>query len=151
MFVCSHLIVFPTALREFETEVASDWPTPELSREGSEAIIEEHSIGSAILSVTTPGVSIVDGEESSQLACAINEYVAEIRDSSPSRFDFFATIPPRINDNSDDAAAALAEIEYALNVLHADGVTLFTRYSPGNGYLGHDTIAPEAGNSSVDY
>ena len=105
--------------------------------------MEEHSIGSAILSLTSPGVSILDGEASSQLAREVNEYAAEIRDSSPSSFGFFATIPPPINnDNTDNTAAALAEIAYALDVLHADGVTLFTRYGPGNGYLGHDAIEP---------
>ncbi|KAI0685444.1 hypothetical protein C8T65DRAFT_168845 [Cerioporus squamosus] len=37
---------------------------------------------------------------------------------------------------------ALAELRYALDELHADGVTLFTRYGRGNQYLGDPAFAP---------
>lgn len=39
-----------------------------------------------------------------------------------------------------DPSTAIAEITYALDVLKADGITLFTRYGPGNLYLGHATL-----------
>ena len=36
-----------------------------------------------------------------------------------------------------DKSLALKELTYAFDVLHADGVTLFTRYGSDNHYLGH--------------
>ncbi|RMZ85156.1 hypothetical protein DV738_g208, partial [Chaetothyriales sp. CBS 135597] len=48
----------------------------------------------------------------------------------------------RVPDIVDNTDAALEEIRYALDELHADGVTLFTRYGDGNYYLGHPKIRP---------
>ncbi len=105
--------------------------------------MEDYSIDTAILSLTAPGCTIAKGEEASRLARSVNEHAAQIRDSNPSHFGFFAALPPLIDgENSDNTAAALSEIAYALDVLRADGVTLYTRYGPGNGYLGHEVIAP---------
>lgn len=64
-------------------------------------------------------------------------YAAKLRDRSPSKFRFFATLP-----NILDAEVALAEINYAFDTLHADGVALFTRYGAGQHYLGHEAIEP---------
>ena len=66
-----------------------------------------------------------------------NEYVASLRDSSPSKYGFFATVP-----SLTDTQASLAEINYALDTLKADGITLFTRYGPGNKYLGNPDFKP---------
>jgi 6-methylsalicylate decarboxylase len=41
-----------------------------------------------------------------------------------------------------DTAAALAEIDFALDILKADGVMLMTRYGDSNRYLGHADFAP---------
>lgn len=41
-----------------------------------------------------------------------------------------------------DTEATLTELAYALDVLGADGVTLFTRYGSDNHYLGHADFAP---------
>jgi predicted TIM-barrel fold metal-dependent hydrolase len=41
-----------------------------------------------------------------------------------------------------DIEGSLAEIKYALDILKADGVTLFTRYSKTNHYLGHQDFDP---------
>jgi 6-methylsalicylate decarboxylase len=46
-----------------------------------------------------------------------------VRDQHPSRYGFFATIPSLL-----DPEAANAEIAYALDVLGADGIILYTRY-----------------------
>lgn len=94
-------------------------------------------IQTAILSVTAPGACILEGQASYALARKLNESGAEIRDSNPQKFGFFASLP-----NLLDTDAALAEIRYAFDVLHADGVTLFTRYGNGNTYLGHADIEP---------
>lgn len=41
-----------------------------------------------------------------------------------------------------DTQGTLDEIAYALDVLKADGVTLYTRYGKGNCYLGNERLAP---------
>lgn len=86
--------------------------------------MQDHSIATAILSLTTPRTSILKGEAASRLARPVNEPAAEIRELDPSTFGFFAALPPIIdNDNGDNT------IEHSLDELEADGVTLFTRYS----------------------
>lgn len=91
----------------------------------------------AILSVTAPGACITNGQASFDLARKLNEYGAALRDKKPGKFGFFASLPSLL-----DRDAALAEIKYALDTLHADGVTLFTRYGQNNTYLGHAEIEP---------
>lgn len=97
-----------------------------------------HNIRTAILSVTAPGCSILSGGAAATLARAINEEAVTIRAQDPSSFGFFAALPP-VEDSAD---AAVAEIVYALDVLGADGVALYTRYGPGLRYLGHEALRP---------
>lgn len=94
-------------------------------------------VKTAILSVTAPGACILEGSASFDLARRLNEYGAQLRNEEPQRFGFFASLPSLL-----DTEAALAEITYALDTLHADGVTLFTRYGSGNTYLGHPSLEP---------
>ncbi|KAL9120662.1 MAG: hypothetical protein Q9187_002779, partial [Circinaria calcarea] len=122
----------------------SGWGLPSWSVESSKSLMCEHSIATTIFSLTAPGCTILQGEAASQLARSVNEHAASIRDSDASSFGFFAALPPLINkeDNSPNTATVLAEIAYALDVLRADGVTLYTRYGPGNTYLGHEALRP---------
>jgi predicted TIM-barrel fold metal-dependent hydrolase len=90
----------------------------------------------AILSITAPGVEIMNGEASFRLARDINTYAAKLRDSKPKQFGFFAALPSLL-----DTEAAITEIRYALDVLKADGVTLFTSYGDHK-YLGNAIFAP---------
>jgi predicted TIM-barrel fold metal-dependent hydrolase len=99
-----------------------------------------NNIRKAILSVTAPGVPIVlDIEGGRALAREINEYSAELREAQPDSFGFFASLPSLL-----DTEGTVTEIEYALDVLKADGVTLFTRYGNGSNshYLGHASFDP---------
>ncbi|THW73148.1 amidohydrolase family protein [Aureobasidium pullulans] len=115
----------------------SGWPTPKWSPAASESIMEQLGVKTTILSLTAPGACILEGQKSFDLARRCNEYCSELRDKSPRKWGFFAALPSLLNTE-----AALAEIAYALDVLHADGVTLFTRYGTGNTYLGHADIEP---------
>ncbi|CAI7591136.1 unnamed protein product [Penicillium palitans] len=97
-----------------------------------------NGIQKAILSLTAPGASIAPDTESARiLARQVNEYAAGLRQQHPSSFGFFATLP-----SLTDIPRALTEIEYALDVLKADGITLFTRYGDGDNYLGHSLFTP---------
>lgn len=95
--------------------------------------MQKFDIATSILSVTAPGACILkDPQQAAALARRCNEFAAKLRDTSPDKYGFFANLPSLL-----DQDLALQEITYALDELNADGVTLFTRYGPGNHYLGH--------------
>lgn len=115
----------------------SGWPTPAWSTASAQAIMKKAGISTAILSLTAPGVQIVAVADQAKLAREVNEYAAKLRDDAPEKFGFFAALPTLLNTK-----AAVEEIAYALDVLNADGVTLFTRYGDANYYLGHALFRP---------
>ncbi|MBP0492608.1 amidohydrolase family protein [Pararoseomonas indoligenes] len=86
------------------------------------ADMDAAGIDVAILSVTTPGLAFAEGDERRRLARACNEYAAELMQRFPGRFGSFAALP------LPDVEGSLAEAAYALDVLKADGVLLFTSY-----------------------
>lgn len=98
--------------------------------------MQHQGVKTAVLSLTAPGVCIVsDAEGQAALARQANDHAASLRDQDPQSFGFFATLPDVRN-----TADALKELKYAFDELHADGVTLFTRYE--RCYLGHADIEP---------
>jgi predicted TIM-barrel fold metal-dependent hydrolase len=115
----------------------SGWKTPSWSSLRSNLIMRRLGVQTAILSVTAPGACILKGQASFDLARKMNEYAADLRDAEPQTFGFFASLPSLL-----DTDAALAEIAHSLDTLHADGVTLFTRYGDGHTYLGHPSLEP---------
>jgi 6-methylsalicylate decarboxylase len=90
----------------------------------------------AVLSCTSPGACILEGQASYDLARKLNDFAAQIRDEKPDRFAFFASLPSLL-----DTEASLSEIKYALDDLKADGVVIFTRYG-SHTYLGHPDVSP---------
>ncbi|KAI4753650.1 amidohydrolase family protein [Aureobasidium sp. EXF-3400] len=115
----------------------SGWATPEWSLGSSRHIMQKLGVQTSILSITAPGACILQGQASHELARKLNLESARIRDQEPEKFGFFANLPDIL-----DTQAALEELQYALDVLKADGVTLFTRYGKGNTYLGHPDVQP---------
>ncbi|KAE8383728.1 amidohydrolase-like protein [Aspergillus bertholletiae] len=103
----------------------------------TQTFMKDSSITTAILSITAPGVAILAGEGGRELARKANEYAASLRDNSPDRYGFFAALPTLL-----DVEGCLDEIRYGLDILQADGVTLFSRYGRGNSYLGNIIFAP---------
>lgn len=111
---------------------------PQWSTNLSLSLMDQVGIKSAVLSLTVPGVTFLEqGAPQQALARQVNEYTASIRDSNPSRFGFFATVPTLF-----DTAGVLAEIKYSLDVLKADGICFFTRYGSGDSYLGQPAFRP---------
>ena len=96
--------------------------------------MDKAGIATSMLSVTTPQVSFADAANAKRMARESNEWVAQLTQSNKGRFGNFAMLPMQ---NTDDA---LRELEYALDVLKADGIGLLTSY--GDKWLGHTSFAP---------
>ena len=107
--------------------------TPEWTPDMSVEAMDRHGIATAVTSISAPGLWFGDDEESVRLARLCNEYAASIRRDHPGRFGVFASLP------LPDIDASLAEIEYALDTLKADGIGLLTSY--GDRYPGDPAFA----------
>ena len=122
-----HAHFLPRSYREALERAGVEHPdgfpfVPRWSAESALALMDEVGIGTALLSISSPGLSFVNGHERSSLARAVNEDgAAAVRDHSD-RFGLFASLP------LPDVDAALEEIAHASQALHADGFVLMTNY-----------------------
>jgi 6-methylsalicylate decarboxylase len=105
-----------------------DWdPTAAL------AFMDELSIATSLLSISSPGVHFGDDAAACELARRVNEEGAKLRRDYPGRFGFLASLPlPNVD-------AAIIEAVHALDVLSADGVVLET--NAHGCYLGDPSLA----------
>jgi 6-methylsalicylate decarboxylase len=104
------------------------------TKETSLSFMEDAGIDIAVLSISTPGVHVGDGQKAKKLARRCNEFLAEIIQQRPDRFAGFACLPLPDVDNS------LSELAYAIDQLGLDGVVAFTN---ANGvYLGDPRLDP---------
>jgi predicted TIM-barrel fold metal-dependent hydrolase len=106
----------------------------EWAPEKSLKMMESVGIRTALLSVSTPGVSFGDTVAAKTLARSCNEYGAQLRSQYPGRYGSFAVVP------MPDVDASLNEIGYALDTLHADGIGILTSY--GSHWLGDPLFEP---------
>ncbi|MEE2061465.1 amidohydrolase family protein [Rhodococcus artemisiae] len=110
------------------------YPTPEWSPEAAIDFMDRYGIAAQVLSVSDPGVDFLPGGEAKDMARYCNTYAAELFGRHPTRFGGLAVLPMH------DLGAALAELDYAFDVLRLDGVVLLSAY---NGvYLGDPRFEP---------
>lgn len=96
--------------------------------------MDKGGVSTAVNAIVAPGVWFGDAEEARLLARTSNEYAARLISDHPGRFGSFATV------TLPDIDGSLRELAYALDVLKADGVMLFTSYQ--NKWLGDPFFAP---------
>ncbi|ACU75309.1 amidohydrolase 2 [Catenulispora acidiphila DSM 44928] len=107
---------------------------PQWSADSALATMDTTGIAVAMLSVSSPGFDFGEAGKVSDLVRQVNEEGAAIVKAHPTRFGLMASLPlPDIN-------AAVAEVNYAFDVLKADGIALETNY--GGTYLGDPSFSP---------
>ncbi|UCG83953.1 MAG: amidohydrolase [Dehalococcoidia bacterium] len=116
------------ALADRDITETGGMPFPQWEAQLSLDFMDRQGIATAITSISCPGVYFGDIAFARDLARRCNDISARLVDDHPQRFGAFAVLP------LPDVDAALLELEYALDTLKLDGVTLLA--SIGNRYLG---------------
>lgn len=99
------------------------------------AMMDDVGIAAAVLSLSSPGVAFLENTaEQAQLCRMVNDDGAAAVDKYPDRLGFVASLP------LPDIDASLAELDYAIDDLRADGVGLHTHYD--GIYLGDARLDP---------
>jgi predicted TIM-barrel fold metal-dependent hydrolase len=107
---------------------------PDWSEASALAMMDALGINTAMLSISSPGVHFGDDAAAARLSRQLNEEGARLVKAYPSRFGLFAVLP------LPDVERSIAEAEYALDVLKADGVVLETNHH--GVYLGDQRLDP---------
>ena len=104
--------------------------------EGALADMNTANVKKAMLSMaSTPGVWFdLPTPEINKMVKSCNDYAAQMIKNYPGRFGLFATL------TMVDVKSTLEEIDYAFDVLKAEGVGLQTNY--GDKWAGHSDFAP---------
>ena len=96
--------------------------------------MDKSGVATAITSISEPSVYFGDNTAAQALARECNEYGAKLKGEFRGRFGNFAILP------MPDVEGSLAELAYALDTLHADGIGLPTSF--GNKWPGDAAFAP---------
>jgi len=107
---------------------------PEWDEASALKTMDELTVRTAILSISSPGVHFGDPDNAVALARQVNEEGARLVKRYPGRFGFFASLPlPEFDE-------AVNELRYALDVLGADGIVLESNQR--GVYLGDERLEP---------
>ena len=103
-------------------EKIDGWAIPDWEAAEAVAAMDTLGVDAQLLSLSSPGLSFLMGQEACDLARAINEDAVSIIAANTPRFGAFATLP------LPDVEGSLAELSYALDTLELDGVGLLSNY-----------------------
>jgi predicted TIM-barrel fold metal-dependent hydrolase len=103
------------------------WPDWSLARQIE--LMDEFGIDAVLLSIASPGVYFGDVAFTKSLVKACNQPMAQMVSDHPGKFGAmgFVSLP--------DVEMACRDVEYALDILRLDGISLQTH--TGHRYLGH--------------
>jgi 6-methylsalicylate decarboxylase len=129
-----HHIVPPTWLDALKSARLDTPPVVNWSVQKSIEDMDKGGVATAITSPTTPQAGFLGADDAARVARESNEYAKKLMADHPGRFGIFAMLPlPHVD-------ASLKEIEYALDVLKADGIGMMTSY--GDKWLGYPEFTP---------
>ena len=129
-----HHIAPPDYIQELLPSRHLPPPLANWTPEGSIETMDQGGVDVSLTSITLPGLWFGDLEQTRRLARLCNDYAAKLRADHPGRFGMFVNLPIR------DIEGSLAEIEYGMDELKADGVVMFTSY--GDVWLGDPAYDP---------
>lgn len=100
------------------------------------AFMRSTNIARAVLSFSTPGANVYPGQEglTRALARLMNEQAAAYVRAYPDKFAFYAVVPLPFT------AAAIDEATYAMDVLGAAGIMMFSNFE--GAYIGNAAFRP---------
>jgi predicted TIM-barrel fold metal-dependent hydrolase len=125
---------YKEALLRYCGKYPDDFPTPDWNPEKHLEAMNRLGIAASILSLSSPHINFGDREITKALARESNEEGAALVREYPGRFGLFASLPlPDLEDS-------IAEIQYGMDILHADGFTLPTNTQ--GVYLGNGCLDP---------
>ncbi len=137
-YIDVHAHVFPgfykAAMKEVGIKDIDGWQDPEWSVEAMLKAADEHKIAAQVLSLSSPGITFVNGKAAADLARRLNEYMAGLVKEHSPQFGSMAVLP------LPDVEASLGEIAYGLDTLGMDGVCLLSNYH--GVYLGDPKFEP---------
>jgi predicted TIM-barrel fold metal-dependent hydrolase len=96
--------------------------------------MDRNGVASAVLSIPSPGTWYGNVELAQRIARDANDSAARLVSDHKGRFGMFATL------TLPDLDSSLAEVAYAFDELHADGVHMWTNY--GDFWLGDPRLSP---------
>jgi len=96
--------------------------------------LDRGGASAALISITNPGLYLGDQQQTNRLARECNDFGAKVVQDHPTRFGLFAAMP------LPDVGAALKEIAYAYDQIHADGIGFMTSF--GDTWLGNAAYKP---------
>jgi predicted TIM-barrel fold metal-dependent hydrolase len=129
-----HHHMLPPFYMDLRAKLANPGPMPTWSPSKSLDDMEKNGVTTSLLSLAVSGVAFDAGEAGRSLARKSNDYGAQLVKDHPERFGLLAALP------MPDPQGSLAELEYALDTLHADGIALLSSY--GDKWLGDAAYAP---------
>jgi len=97
-------------------------------------LMDQWGVGTAVLSVSSPGTHFGDDASGRALSRQVNEFGAALTGKYPDRFGHFASLP------LPDVTGCLDELRYALDELGSDGVIVLT--NAHGAYPGDDSFEP---------
>ncbi|MFJ6216876.1 amidohydrolase family protein [Streptomyces sp. NPDC092296] len=131
-FVTEEYIAAAKAAGHLRPDGMPGWPG--WRAEEQVALMDGWGVGTAVLSVSSPGTHFGDDRAARSLTRQVNEYGRGIARAHPGRFGHFASLP------LPDVEGARRELAHALDESGSDGVTVET--NAGGVYLGDRRYDP---------